>query len=147
MLVGHYDGDHVFGIAPVYNALTANRRNITELLIQEVHLLILLVFLLTHSLTHSLTQGMDVNNKKDDKIAGDIIKIAGTKGIPIREFSRHDLNMMTDNKVLTHSLTFYKNLFDKFSLARCTRGLYYERNHYNLLKWKQWKHVTSSVVC
>lgn len=42
---------------------------------------------------------MDVNNKKDDKIAGDIIKIAGTKGIPIREFSRHDLNMMTDNKV------------------------------------------------
>ncbi len=50
---------------------------------------------------------MDVNNKKDDKIAGDIIKIAGTKGIPIREFSRHDLNMMTDNKVLTrHSLTY-----------------------------------------
>lgn len=147
MLVGHYDGDHVFGIAPVYNALTANRRNITELLIQEVHLLTSLAYLLTNS----LTQGMDVNNKKDDKVAGDIIKIAGTKGIPIREFSRHDLNMMTDNKVLTyhsltHSLTI-KNLFDKFSLVRCTRGLYYERSHYNLQKWKQWKHVTSLVAC
>ena len=45
LLPGLYDGDHVFGVAPVYNALTANRRNITELLIQEV----------THSLTHSLT--------------------------------------------------------------------------------------------
>ena len=49
---------------------------------------------------------MDVNNKKDDKLAGDIIKIAGTKGIPVREFSRHDLNMMTDNKVTFHLLTY-----------------------------------------
>ncbi len=49
---------------------------------------------------------MDVNNKKDDKLAGDIIKIASTKGIPVREFSRHDLNMMTDNKVLLHSLYY-----------------------------------------
>ena len=48
---------------------------------------------------------MDVHNKKDDKVAGDIIKIAGTKGIPVREFSRHDLNMMTDNKASFHSLT------------------------------------------
>lgn len=59
-------------------ALTSSRRKIKELLVQE---------------------GMDLSNKKDKKAAATIMRMAEEKGIPIREFSKHDLNMITDNKV------------------------------------------------
>lgn len=75
---GHYDGDHLFGISPVSMALRSSRRTIKELLVQE---------------------GMDLSNKKDKKAAADILKIAKEKNISIREFSKHDLNMITDNKL------------------------------------------------
>ena len=59
------------------SALLANKRNMTELLVQE---------------------GMDVANKKDEKSATDILDRAKLLGVPIREFSKHDLNMLSDNR-------------------------------------------------
>ena len=74
---GRYDGDHLYGISPIRLAMVSGRRNITELLVQE---------------------GMDMDNKKDAKAASDILKIAKDKGIAIREFPKHDLNMLTENR-------------------------------------------------
>ena len=39
-----------------------------------------------------------MDNKKDAKAASDILKIAKDKGIAIREFPKHDLNMLTENR-------------------------------------------------
>lgn len=74
---GYYDGDHLYGISPIRLAIASGRRNITELLIQE---------------------GMELSNKKDEKAASEILKIAQEKGITVREFPKHDLNMLTDNR-------------------------------------------------
>ena len=74
---GYYDGDHVFGINSVRLAIGTGRRDIEELIMQE---------------------GMDLSNKKDSQSANEIVDIARQKGIPIREFSKHDLNMLSDNK-------------------------------------------------
>lgn len=74
---GYYDGDHLYGIAPVRLALLAGKREMKELLVQE---------------------GMDLSNKKDSKAAKEILQVAQTRGIEIREFSKHDLNMLTDNR-------------------------------------------------
>ena len=74
---GYYDGDHLYGISPIRLAIASNRRNISELLIQE---------------------GMEISNKKDEKSAFEILKIAKEKGITVREFPKHDLNMLTDNR-------------------------------------------------
>ena len=74
---GYFDGDHLYGISPIRLAVASGRRNITELLIQE---------------------GMELSNKKDEKSAFEILKIAKEKGIPIREFPKHDLNMLTENR-------------------------------------------------
>jgi len=74
---GYYDGDHLYGIAPVRLALLAGKREIKELLVQE---------------------GMDFSNKKDSKAAKEILQVARTRGIEVREFSKHDLNMLTDNR-------------------------------------------------
>ena len=74
---GRYDGDHLYGISPIRLAMASGRRNITELLVQE---------------------GMDLDNKKDARAASDILKIAKDKGITIREFPKHDLNMLTENR-------------------------------------------------
>jgi 21S rRNA (GM2251-2'-O)-methyltransferase len=41
---------------------------------------------------------MELSNKKDEKTAGEILKIAKEKGITIREFPKHDLNMLTENR-------------------------------------------------
>eukprot|EP01041_Mallomonas_annulata_P002969 gene2969-5828_t len=76
-IYGYYDGDHIYGISPVKLALQAQRRNITELLVQE---------------------GMEPSNKKDQKSASDILEIAKNLNIPIRTFPKHDLNMITDNR-------------------------------------------------
>lgn len=74
---GYYDGDHLYGIAPVRLALLAGKREIKELLVQE---------------------GMDLSNKKDSRAAKEILQVAQTRGIEVREFSKHDLNMLTDNR-------------------------------------------------
>jgi 21S rRNA (GM2251-2'-O)-methyltransferase len=41
---------------------------------------------------------MDLANKKDEKSASEILRIAKAKGITIREFPKHDLNMLTENR-------------------------------------------------
>ena len=74
---GYFEGDHLYGISPIRLAVASGRRNITELLIQE---------------------GMELSNKKDEKSAFEILKIAKEKGITIREFPKHDLNMLTENR-------------------------------------------------
>lgn len=74
---GRYDGDHLFGINSVRLALMSQRRTIKELIIQT---------------------GMDLSAKKDVKAANEILQIAQERGITVREFSKHDLNMMTDSK-------------------------------------------------
>ena len=74
---GEYDGDHIYGVSPVKAALTADRRKIEELLVQE---------------------GMKVDAKKDSKGASEILALAKQKGVPIREFPKHDLNMLSDNR-------------------------------------------------
>jgi len=74
---GRFEGDHLYGISPIRLAIASGRRNITELIIQE---------------------GMEISNKKDEKSATEILKIAKEKGINIREFPKHDLNMLTENR-------------------------------------------------
>lgn len=74
---GYFEGDHLYGISPIRLAIASGRRNITELIIQE---------------------GMEISNKKDEKAATEILKIAKEKGITIREFPKHDLNMLTENR-------------------------------------------------
>lgn len=76
-LIDPYEGDHIFGLMPVRAALSAGRRKIKELLVQE---------------------GMDVSNKKDELSAQSILDLAKEKEIPVREFSKHDLNMISDNR-------------------------------------------------
>jgi len=76
-IYGYYEGDHLYGVTSVKLALTAGRRVIKELLVQS---------------------GMDMANKKDAKAAQQILDIALEKNIPVREFSTHDLNMLSDNR-------------------------------------------------
>lgn len=74
---GYYDGDHIYGVSSVRLALLSGRRQIKELLVQ---------------------QGMDISNKKDSKTPAEILALAAKNNIEIREFSKHDLNMLTDNR-------------------------------------------------
>lgn len=74
---GYYDGDHVFGVSPVRLALLSKRRKFTELLMQT---------------------GTDSNNKKDQKSFTEILNLCQKMEIPIREFTKHDLNMLTDSR-------------------------------------------------
>lgn len=72
-----YDGDHLYGVSTIRAALMANKRNMTELLVQE---------------------GMDVANKKDEAGASEILARAAELKIPVKQFSKHDLNMLSDNR-------------------------------------------------
>jgi 21S rRNA (GM2251-2'-O)-methyltransferase len=74
---GYYSGDHIFGISPVRLALISKKREIQELLIQE---------------------GLDPANKKDQKAASDILELCKSLNVTIREFPKHDLNMLTDSR-------------------------------------------------
>ena len=74
---GRYDGDHIFGIQPVRAALKAQRRVFSELIVQE---------------------GGIPANKKDDSASDDIAALALELGLPVREFSKHDLNMMCGSR-------------------------------------------------
>ena len=74
---GYFDGDHVFGISPVRLALISKKRKVTELLMQT---------------------GMDSNNKKDLKSVNEILNLCQKNDVPVREFTKHDLNMLTDSR-------------------------------------------------
>ena len=83
---GNYDGDQIYGIAPVKLALSAGRRNITELLLQS---------------------NMELSQKKVEDSVRVIIALAQKLGVSTREFSKHDLNMLSDNRpVQRHPLTY-----------------------------------------
>lgn len=75
-IYGHYDGDHIYGINPVLLALRGKRRHIQELILQE---------------------DIDTKVKKDSALQ-EIIELADKASIPVRHFSKHDLNMMSDNR-------------------------------------------------
>lgn len=75
---GFFDGDHVFGVHPVYLALKAKKRKVSELLVQD---------------------GLDPKSKKDADVAHAILDIVHNEGIPVRYFPKHDLNMLCDNQV------------------------------------------------
>lgn len=76
-IYGYYEGDHLYGITSVRLALSSGRRQIKELLVQS---------------------GMDMANKKDAKAAQQILDLAQKNGVEVREFSKHDLNMLSDNR-------------------------------------------------
>lgn len=67
----------MYGITSVRLALASGRRKIKELLVQS---------------------GMDMANKKDAKAAQQILDLAKQSGVEVREFSKHDLNMLSDNR-------------------------------------------------
>jgi len=74
---GRYDGDHVFGIQPVRAALKGARRKFKELIVQE---------------------GAMPTNKKDEGAADEIAALALQMGLDVREFPKHDLNMLSGNR-------------------------------------------------
>lgn len=74
---GHYDGDHIYGINPIRLALKSNRRQMKELIVQE---------------------DLESSNKKDSSAVQEILSLAQERGVPVRHFSKHDLNMMADNR-------------------------------------------------
>lgn len=76
-IYGYYDGDHLYGINPVRLALKNPRRKISELLVQA---------------------DLDIGQKKDSRAVQEILRVVEEKGIPKREFSKHDLNMLSDNR-------------------------------------------------
>lgn len=45
-----------------------------------------------------MQEGIDPANKKDSRAAQQILDLAKKNNIQVREFSKHDLNMMSDNR-------------------------------------------------
>ena len=74
---GSYEDDNIYGISSVLVALRSGKRNISELLTQE---------------------GMQLANKKDANAAVTIINLAKEKNICVKTLSKHDLNMLTENR-------------------------------------------------
>ena len=74
---GYFDGDQLYGISSVQLAILNGKREIKELLVQEANIM---------------------PNKKDKLRAAELLKLAYEKGIKIREFCKHDLNMLVDNR-------------------------------------------------
>ena len=74
---GYFDGDQLYGILSVELAILNGKREIKELLVQEAN---------------------NMPNKKDKLRAAELLKLADRKGIKIREFCKHDLNMLVNNK-------------------------------------------------
>jgi 21S rRNA (GM2251-2'-O)-methyltransferase len=62
---------------PIRQAILSGRRNVTELLLQKDN---------------------NLSSKKDKLLAEEVMNLVKEKGIKIREFSKHDLNLLTDNK-------------------------------------------------
>lgn len=74
---GYFDGDHLYGMMPIRQAILSGRRKVTELLLQKDNTL---------------------SNKKEKLLAEELMNLVKEKGIKVREFSKHDLNLLTDNK-------------------------------------------------
>lgn len=76
-------GESVYGVGPILAALTIGRRDFYALYVQE---------------------GMDLNGnnkkkkKKDKKGVENIFKMAEKLGLSIKQTSKHDLNMIVDNR-------------------------------------------------
>ncbi|KGN66175.1 uncharacterized protein LOC101220884 [Cucumis sativus] len=74
-------GEGVYGVGPVLAALSAGRREFYALYVQE---------------------GIDLNNnnkkKKDKKGFEKVLKLAEKNALTIKEISKHDLNMISDNR-------------------------------------------------
>jgi len=131
-----FDGDHLYGISTIRAALISGQRNLTELLVQ---------------------QGMDVSNKKDQEAAEEILDRARKLSVPIKEYSKHDLNMLSDNRphqgfVLRASpLQFRrKDGLDPSSVFKCVLALdevWDPQNFGALLRTSHFLNVDSVVVC
>lgn len=74
-------GEGVYGVGPVLAALSAGRREFYALYMQE---------------------GLDLNNnnkkKKDKKGFEKVLRLAEKNALTIKEISKHDLNMISDNR-------------------------------------------------
>lgn len=131
-----YEGDHLYGISTVRAALLANRRNVTELLVQE---------------------GMDVANKKDEKSASEILSLVDKQKIPIKYLPKHDLNMLSENRphqgfVLRAAPLQFKRLdsLEKTNQIKCVLALdevWDPQNFGALLRTCHFLGVDAVVVC
>lgn len=74
---GHFEGDHIYGVNPVLLAIKSGRRKITELLVQS---------------------GLEVADKTLDSGSSEILRLCSEAGIDVKSFSKHDLNMLTENR-------------------------------------------------
>ncbi|XP_021723536.1 uncharacterized protein LOC110690935 [Chenopodium quinoa] len=74
-------GEGVYGVGPVLAALTAGRREFYTLYVQE-----------------GLELSKNNKKKKDKKGFEKVLKISEKIGLSIREISKHDLNMVSDNR-------------------------------------------------
>lgn len=75
---GEFNDDLVYGINPVFLALKSKRRKLHDLLVQE---------------------DLDADNKKQaGQFAKSILSLATEYALPIQYASKHDLNMLSDNR-------------------------------------------------
>uniref|UniRef100_A0A7C9AQ69 rRNA methyltransferase 1, mitochondrial n=1 Tax=Opuntia streptacantha TaxID=393608 RepID=A0A7C9AQ69_OPUST len=74
-------GEGVYGVGPVLAALSAGRREFYTLYVQE-----------------GLDLSKNNKKKKDKKGFEKVLKIADKVGLSIKEISKHDLNMVVDNR-------------------------------------------------
>ena len=133
---GYFEGDHLYGISPIRMAIASGRRNITELLIQE---------------------GMEISSKKDEKSAMEILKIAKEKNIVVREFPKHDLNMLSENRphqgfILRAAPLQFKRLdslpvSEKFQCVLALDEVWDPQNFGALLRTSHFLGVDKVVVC
>lgn len=77
LLQANWKGDALYGISPVLAALKFGRRALYTLHVQE---------------------GLAANNKKDQSSVTDAIKAAAEAGAAVNEASKHDLNMVSNNR-------------------------------------------------
>jgi 21S rRNA (GM2251-2'-O)-methyltransferase len=100
---------------------------------------------------------MDLGNKKDEKGASDILRIAKQKGITIREFPKHDLNMLTENRphqgfVLRAAPLQFKKLdtlvpSEEFQCVLALDEVWDPQNFGALLRTSHFLGVDKVVVC
>ena len=80
---GRYNGDHIFGIQPVRAALRAGKREFKELIVQT-----------------GSQDNIEANKgtRREDPNTEEIMALATDLALDIREFSKHDLNMMCGSR-------------------------------------------------
>ena len=103
---GDYEGDHLYGINPIKAALLAGKRDFKEVLVQE---------------------GQSFAAKKDSKGAMEIMRLAKSLGVEVREIPKHDLNMLSGNRphqgfILRASPLNFKRLHGSATLSPTLLG-------------------------